>query len=397
MKILQICLKPPIPEVDGGCKAINNLTQGFLANNFEVKLLTLSTPKHPFQSKAISEEYQTKTKIEHVFINTEVTFWGAFLNLFSCKSYNIERFYSQQFDELIKKTLQQNQFDIVILESLYVTKYISIIRENTTAKVIYRAHNIESEIWENNAKQEKGIKSSYLNLLAKKLKRFEKKIINQFDGIAAITKNDQQKFLKMGCKIPVEVFPFGIDIKKYIKSNSQTPISIFHLGSMDWKPNEMGIKWFLDNIWSSIANQFPAVKLNLAGKNMPKWLLNYQQSNVVIHGEIVNAIDFMNQHTIMVVPLFVGSGMRIKIIEGMALGKVVIATTLATEGITYQTNEQLIIADSAQEFIKSITLCLTNEQLRKKIEINANKMVTTNYDNKVIVNNLVQFFKHIIS
>jgi len=397
MKILQICLKPPVPELDGGCKAINSLTQGFLAHNFEVKVLTLSTPKHPFQPKAISEEYQTKTKIEHTFVNTEVTIYGAFINLFSCKSYNIERFYSKNFEELIKKNLQQNQYDIVILESLYVTKYSSIIRENTTAKVIYRAHNIEYEIWENNAKQEKGIKKSYLILLAKRLKQFEKKIINQFDGIAAITENDHQKLIQMGCRIPIEVFPFGIDVKKYEITSHPKSISIFHIGSMDWSPNEVGIKWFLDNVWNLISNQFPEVKLNLAGKNMPKWLLEHRQKNVIINGEVADAIDFMHQNTIMIVPLFVGSGMRIKIIEAMALGKVIIATTIAAEGISYKVNENIIIANTANEFIAAITNCLTNDIWCKKLEINANKMVATNYDNKVIVNKLVQFFKHINS
>ena len=113
--------------------------------------------------------------------------------------------------------------------------------------------------------------------------------------------------------------------------------------------------------------------------------------------QVADAIDFMNHNIIMIVPLFVGSGMRIKIIEGMALGKVIIASTVAAEGISYQQNENIIIANTAKEFIDSITYCLSDEQILKKIELNAFKMVAANYDNKVIVNNLVQFFKQIIS
>jgi glycosyltransferase involved in cell wall biosynthesis len=396
MRVLQICLKPPVPEVDGGCKAMNNITQGLIENNNDVKVLTLSTHKHPFKLDLLPEEYKAKTKIENVFINTKINFVDAFLNLFSNKSYNIERFNSKNFEELILKSLNENKFEIIFLESLFVSKYVNIIKDNTSAKIIYRAHNIESEIWERNAKREIGFKKWYIKLLAKRLKRHEQNVINHFDGIAAITENDKNKLLGMGCKIPIEVIPFGIDIKHYSNANIVNKNSLFHIGSMDWKPNEHGIKWFLENVWNLVINQFQHVEFNLAGKNMPSWLLNHRQKNVNIHGEVNNAIEFINQNAIMIVPLFSGSGMRIKIIEGMALGRVVIATSIAAEGINYQSGENIIIANTPKEFVDAIVKCLTKDSLKTKIGANAKKMIVANYDNKVIVNNLVEFFKHII-
>ena len=124
MKVLQICLKPPFPEVDGGCKAMHAITQGFLDNGIDVKVLTISTPKHPFQKEKMSDSYLEKTGIEHVFIDTKVTFIGAFLNLFSSKSYNLERFYSKNFETLILKELKETNYDVVLLETFFVTGYI---------------------------------------------------------------------------------------------------------------------------------------------------------------------------------------------------------------------------------------------------------------------------------
>lgn len=397
MRVLQICLKPPLPEIDGGCKAMNNITQGLLQNNIDVKVLTLSTQKHPFKKENFSKEYVAQTKIEDVYIDTKVNVVDAFLNLFSSKSYNIERFYVKKFEDIIVKTLQQNQFDVVFLESLYVSKYIDAIRKNTTAKIIYRAHNVESEIWQRNATEERGFKKTYLKLLSKRLKKYEQDILNHFDGIAAITEKDKKNLQKMGGKIPIEVFPFGIDINDYKIKNNSIQNSIFHLGSMDWKPNQDGMRWFLDNVWNKVIEQEPKLVFNLAGKDTPEWLLNHQQKNVNIIGEVKSATDFINQNSIMVVPLFAASGMRVKIIEGMALGKLVIATSIAAEGIAYKNGENILIANAIEEFVTAITTYSKDEEAQRRIAKGGRELIESNYDNQLIVNNLVAFFKQVVN
>jgi hypothetical protein len=97
MRVLQICLKPPLPEVDGGCKAMHAITKGLLDNDVEVKVLTISTDKHPFSPEKMTTDYLERTKIEHSYIDTRVNFFDAFFNLFSSKSYNLDRFYNKDF------------------------------------------------------------------------------------------------------------------------------------------------------------------------------------------------------------------------------------------------------------------------------------------------------------
>ena len=395
MKVLQICLKPPLPEIDGGCKAMNNITQGLLQNGVAIKIVTLSTYKHPFNKEELPEEYCSKTNIEHVYIDTKVKAIDAFLNLFSSKSYNIERFYSKKFEDLIVAVISKEKFDVIFLESLYVSKYVPAIRKNTNAKIIYRAHNIESEIWQRNAMQEKGFKKNYLNLLAKKLRNYEQNSLNQFDGIAAITAKDKNNLQKMGATIPIEVIPFGIDLNDYKIDREAEKNSIFHIGSMDWKPNQNGIKWFFDHVWDSVVEQRPESTFNLAGKDMPDWLLNHEQKNVRIVGKVKNANDFISQNLIMIVPLFVASGMRIKIIEGMALGKLIIASSIAAEGISYKNGENIIIANTDEEFISALVNYIEDEEAQQKIGTKARELIESTYDNRIIVNNLVQFFKSI--
>jgi len=397
MKVLQICSKPPIPLSDGGCKAMDAITQGLLARDIEVKLLSISTAKHPFEKAVLSRDYIQKTGIESVFVDTGVKPLAVFLNLFSEASYNVSRFYDQQFEQLLNKTLEQEKFDVVLLEGLYVTPYIDSIRANSVAKIIYRAHNVEFEIWERKALSVKSVfKKNYIKGLARKLKKYEISILNQVDGIAAITDRDKIQFLNLGCNAPIEVVPFGIDLEDYKPTPVKQQNSLFYIGSMDWEPNEEGVKWFLKEVWSHAAKQFPNSKIYLAGRKMPQWLLNKKQQNLSVLGEVESAIDFINDHEIMLVPLLSGSGMRIKIIEGMALGKTIIATSIAAEGIDYHPNKNILIADTPEEFILAINNCLTDQSLVKKIGKDAKRMVAANYDNKVIVNNLVEFFKHTI-
>ena len=393
MRVLQICLKPPLPSIDGGCLAINAITQGLINNNVEVKLLTISTTKHPFIVEKLPKEYLNKTQIEHVFVDTKVKPIEAFCNLFSKQSYNIKRFHNDKFKQLIVKTLKSNQYDIVLLESLFVVPYIADIRNYSDAKIIYRAHNIEHEIWERNASQTKGLKKNYINLLAKRLKAYEVEAINQIDGIVAITEKDKSELVKLGCKRPILVTPFGIDSTAFGAESNTSNNTVFHIGSMDWMPNQEGVKWFLSEVWDKVVQKNTNAQFNLAGKKMPSWLQNIQQQNDSVLGQVESAVDFMLANSILVVPLFSGSGMRIKIIEAMAMGKLVIATSLALEGISCAHKKEAIIANTSDEFVDAITYYLANVDEQKQIALAGQQLIQSNYDNQVIVNNLVSFFK----
>jgi glycosyltransferase involved in cell wall biosynthesis len=397
MRVLQICSKPPLPAIDGGCKAMNNITGGLLQNDIEVKVLTVSTFKHPFLLKKMDATYLKNTQIENCEIDIKVKPIAAFFNLFSKESYNVIRFFSKEFEKLIASTLQNNEYDIIFLESLFMTPYIEIIRANSNAKLVYRAHNIEHEIWERNTIEEKNsIKKQYLKLLTKRLRKYEIAVLHKVDAIASISEKDKKTLLELGSKKPISVTPFGFDLSQVSESKEiKKVVNFFHIGSMDWEPNQEGIKWFLENVWSRIIEQNATLQFNLAGKRMPQWLKEWNQKNVNIIGEVDDALEFIQENDVMVVPLFVGSGMRIKIIEGMAIGKPVIATKIAAEGICYKNGFDIVIADTIDEFVSQAEQMVENYSYTNQIGKNARKTIASNYDNKFIVNNLVQFFKQL--
>ena len=224
---------------------------------------------------------------------------------------------------------------------------------------------------------------------------FEQEQLNNFDGIAAITKHDSNVFLKSGCTKPIHVSPFGINLDKLIieDSNLEMP-SIFHIGSMDWMPNQEAMLWFIDKVWYDMNFEFPELKFYLAGRNIPNSFFDYNnQNHIGVLGEIDNAIQFMNEKAIMVVPLFSGSGIRVKILEGMGLGKCIIATSLGAQGIEAINGEHILIAETDDEFKNHIRNLINNPSEIIRIGKNALRLVKDKYDNKKIVADTLNFYE----
>jgi len=396
MKILQLCKKFPFPLKDGESIAITNLSKALHALGCNVSLLSMNTKKHYFDLSRLPADFNHYASIHEVKIDNELKLKDAFFNLFSKDSYHISRFVSEDFELALKRILRKNKFDIIQLETLYLAPYIPVIRKYSDAIIAMRAHNVEHEIWERIAGNTCFLpKKWYLKHLAKKLKRYEVTHLNDYDLLVPITDRDLGKFRKMGYKNGVQVIPIGVDQEDYSPDFSafNKPLSISFIGSLDWMPNQEGLNWFLENVWPKATKQFPELSLHVAGRNTPQWMLNMNVKNVKFYGEVPCAASFINQHPIMVVPLLSGSGMRAKILEGMALGRVVLTTRIGLEGIEAKPKKEVLIADKVNEFLDAITYCYKNNENLYRIGHNALEFVGNNYDNHQIAATLATSYK----
>jgi glycosyltransferase involved in cell wall biosynthesis len=397
MNILQICSKVPFPSKDGGSIAMNILTKGLAECGNNMKVLAINTPKHFIKDEDIDAEYRKRTSYESVFIDTAVKPLDAFLNLFSGESYNISRFRSAEFEQKLIKILKEQQFDIVHLETLWVAPYVDVIRRHSKAKIVLRSQNVEYSLWERvAAKSTNPLKRFYLNILAKRLKKYELEMLNKYDAILPITQIDGDSFKRSGCRIPIVHVPFGLDAKEYDVPPQPQETTLFHIGAMDWMPNIQAIEWFLENVWDKLSEKYPGLKFHLAGRNMPKDLKGGNKKNIIIEGEVADAKAFMRKHSIMVSPLFSGGGMRIKIIEGMAMGKAVVSTDIGIEGISAKHGEHLLLAADPQEFIDVISKCVNDRAYCAEIGRNARRLVEEKYDNKAICERLSEFYHELV-
>lgn len=398
MKILFLCNKSPYPPKEGGPMAMNANIEGLINEGHQVKVLALNTNKYFIHSDDIPDDYKNKTGIELIYNDLSVKPTEAFLNLFSKKSYHVERFFCREFEDKIIEVLKHEEFDIVQLEMLYMLTYIETIRKFTCAKIVLRSHNIEHLIWGRITESTKNpLKRKYLGYLTGKLKRYELKTMDEIDGIVAISDKDAEYYTRNGCTKPVTGIPFGVNINDYKISKTENEFpSLFHLGSMNWIPNEEGIKWFLKNAWPKIHQKFPQLKFYLAGRMMPQWLMNLNEPNIEVLGEVEDARDFILSKGIMIVPLFSGSGIRIKIIEGMALGKAVISTVVGAEGINYTDGENILIANTPEEFVNAVKKSIGSKEFCDQIGNNSRKLIEQDYNIQTTSQKLVSFYQKIL-
>lgn len=399
MQILQLCKKYPFPPKDGETVAILNLAVALHNLGATVDLLAMNTLRHESRVNG-QAHYSFYREVETVPVDNQIKILPAFLNLFSHKSYHIERFESADFSLKLKEMLLNTAYDVVQLETLYLATYIPVIRKYSKAKIALRAHNVEFEIWErivNNSSPNP--KYWYLNYLAKKLKNYECHQLSQYDLLAAISQRDWEKYRELGYKGPGLVVPIGFNPKAYrpVYPDYRDVLSIGFIGSLDWLPNLRGMEWFLADIWPGIHAKYPKLELHIAGRNTPAWLLQLEKKNIIVHGEVDDAQAFIKKHNIALVPLRSGSGMRVKILEAMALGKVVLTTSLGLEGILARDGQEVLIADNYNEFIAKIHHCQVAPDRLSLIGQNARSLVERHYDRERIAEKLLAAYQQIVS
>ena len=375
---------------------MNSIITGLLDAGHQVKILAANNEKFNVSEADIPEEYKQKTGIELIDVDLRVRPMKALLNLFTSKSYHVERFISKEFKNRLAEVLEKEHFDVVQLEMLYMAPYVETIREHSKAMIVLRAHNVEHKIWERIAKETKFfVKRWYINHLANTLKNYELSALETVDGIAAITRKDAAYFRKF-CSKPIIDIPYGVYPEEFTpNSEIEGKPKFYHIGSMNWMPNEEGIRWFIDEVLPKTVEKVPDFVYHLAGRNMPEWLTALKNPHVDVIGEVPDAKEFVANHDVAIVPLLAGSGIRIKIIESMAMGKTVITTRVGAEGILYDEEVNLIIAENIAKMVEAIRSINENPQIAVKIGQEARKLVETTYDNRKIIARLLMFYEQI--
>ena len=389
MKVLQLCHKPPYPKSDGGCIAIASVSEAFLNQAIELRILTAITRKHPWVENAWPNSLKKITN--HVDIDTDLNAFSALKNLIGSGSYNVERFFSPEFARLLEDQISNFDPDVIWLESLFMAPYIEAIRRKSKAKIMLRAHNVEFRIWERLAINSLStLKKPYLRFLAKRMKEYELDVIKKIDGIAALSTEDEQ-FFEFNSKAEVKLIPIGIDLEEFSISTPCKPISLFHLGAMNWGPNEEAVKFFVNDVWPLVVRSTPNAKCILAGRNMPESLIAKSENGLSIIEDVEDSLAFFEENDILVLPLLSGGGMRVKMLEAMAMGKVVITTSVGAEGIHGKNGKHFIIADDARSMAHEIDKVYQGEYDLTAIGTAARKLVEEHFSNTAISKELNYF------
>ena len=390
MRILQICHKPPRPSLDGGCRAMDALTRGMLDAGHKVKVITASTEKHPWEPDSIETDWLEETQAEAVFLDTRLNKVDAFASLVTGDSYNISRFHSPDFENKLIKILQSQVFDLVLFESLFTAPYLPTVRRFCDGAAVLRAHNVEHHIWQHLAEETPQLtKRMYLKWLASKLAEYEVNALQDFDAIAAISAEDITRFQSLGCSLPMHLLPFGLDDNEWPKPNDRSVNHVFHLGAMDWRPNQQGVRWFTNRVWPLVRQRIPQAELRLAGRHFPSNWSVPEYMGIEILGEVENAWEVMTDSGIMIIPLLSGSGMRIKAIEAMAAGRPIVSTPIGIEGLAGEDGIHFHVASTPEAFAQHIIQLLENPDEAQAMGSRGRAWANTHFRNKPLIESML--------
>ncbi len=398
MKILQLTNKVPYPPRDGGAIASLTLARELTKAGHQVIVLAMNTSKHFAEGDQVPSFQDSGLRVDVIPVDTRIRWQHALVNLFFSRlPYNAIRFISEDYRARLRILLAENNFDFIILDQIYTGLYLGTIRDCSNTPVVLRAHNIEHEIWARSAKSSVGLKRFYLTILAKRIRRYELSLINCYDALVPITKRDADHFGKFGNTKPCHVLPAGMDLQEQKQDLlPATGVSVAHLGALDWLPNQDGIRWFIREVWPIVRNSIPEIEFHLAGRNAPeRFGAQISAPGVIFHGEIEHAADFIKAHQIFIVPLFSGSGMRIKLLDYLSAGRATVTTTIGAEGIPITPGKQAFITDQPKDFANHIIALARNPERCTEIGINARKFILDNFDNQVLIKQFTDFLSTI--
>ncbi len=398
MKILILSTKVPYPPRDGGAIATLNLAEGLADQGNEIVMLSLNTNKHHFDIKNIDSHLKAKMRLYAVDHNTNINYLRLILNfLFSTKPYNARRFVSRKFKQRLQILLEEIKPDIVQLEGPYLDYCIPLLRKFPGITISLRSHNIEHEIWERKATTATNrLLKTYFRNLSCRIYRLEYNLLKQIDILVSISERDREKLMQMHTLKSINI-PTGLELSSYPVPSPPSSTELFFIGALDWQPNVEGLEWFIKKVFRKLRKEIPEASFHIAGRNASKSLkerlLSLKSQGIVFHGEVEDAPSFMNNYAIFISPLFSGSGIRIKILEGMLMQRVVVSTTIAAEGLQVSHGKNIFIHDNPDAMFETIVNLIHNRSLYDEVALKARQFIIENFNNFATGKKLSDYYK----
>ena len=215
------------------------------------------------------------------------------------------------------------------------------------------------------------------------LKKYEGELCRQFDGVTAVSEEDRSLLIEAGAREDITVIPIAIDTDEQAQiARRPSGPHIVHIGTMYWQPNIDGITWFLDEIYPLVKQQVPDVRCTLIGARPPASIVerSHNDRTLTVTGYVEDPLPFLEDSSMMVVPLRAGGGMRVKIINALSQGIPMVSTTLGCEGINVTNNKDILIADDAESFAAATVRLLLEAELNKQLTYEGRQTATNLYD-----------------
>ncbi|MFC1922187.1 glycosyltransferase family 4 protein [Chloroflexota bacterium] len=393
MSILFLSQLLPYPP-DAGPKVRSYFILRYLAQKHAVTLLTFTRPDDKPEAISHLEEFCQAVHTVPMVRSRARDVKSLSTSLVTGQSFIINRDFVPGMALTIDRLLETNEYDIVHADQLWMAQYALRARDiSPGAGLVLDEHNACFQIFQRLAQGEKNpFKRLILEREWRALKRYEGQACAQFDHVVTVTQEDracleglvngrgQQKTKFF--TIPICVDPQGVKPVAPVPGSQD----VLHLGTMFWLPNVEGVMWFANEVWSKIIAQIPDATFTIVGKKPPTAIekLKNLKINIQVTGYVPDPSPYLEQAGVFIVPLLSGSGMRVKILDAWRWGLPIVSTQVGAEGINYRDGENILIADTPDEFANAVVNILTNQELAESLRENGRRWVEQHYDWQII-------------
>ena len=370
MNILWVKAGKLLPVDTGGKIRSYNILR-HLARAHEVTLLS-------YYGGAKDSDYETQIQREFAgaqTIHTSALDGNVFAQsvdylrrVFQPAPFAVSKFTHRLVRSALTEWLGAGMFDVAVCD--FLSASLNFPQVLTTASVLFQ-HNVETSLWQRMASTETNpARRIVYKIEARKMARYERHALRRFHHVIAVSDHDRQQMLAMAPECAITVVPTGVDVQKYALAPPATanPPRIVFTGSMDWEPNVDAVTYFCQDIFPQVRAEFPSAIFQIVGRNPHARVKQLATEHVIVTGTVPSVGDYLRDAMLVVVPLRIGGGTRLKIFEAMAMGKALVSTSIGAEGLDVQSGRDLILADGPAAFANAFLSLLRDARVRHAYE-----------------------------
>jgi len=302
-----------------------------------------------------------------------------FLNLFSKYPYIVSSHHSRLFKNEMKKAIEEISPHLIVCEW---TPYAVFVEDIKDIKKVIVAHNIETHIWRRYHENEKGkLRKWYIGKQAEKLETFERAVFRRVDGATAVSEIDATDIHSFDHRLPVKVVQNGVDLDYFTPDDSEPAgNSLVFVGTMDWRPNQDAVIYFSNEIFPLVKDRNPDAEVYFVGRNPPSHIRELDsRPGINVTGSVDDVRPYIRRGTVYIVPLRIGGGTRLKILDAMAMKKAIVSTVIGAEGLDVNHGENILLAESPEQFAAEVETLFNEPDLSKRLGENGRELVEKKY------------------
>lgn len=315
------------------------------------------------------------------------------------------RLRSEGFSATLRQVLTQSTYDVVQVEGIELARYVPQIRAIAPkAKIVFDDHNAEYLLQARAAAVDARHpptwpKAVYSAIQWQKLRRHESQVCREVDAVLAVSEDDAEALNRLGATAPVTVVPNGVDTAYYCldRSSAVESATMLFTGTMDFRPNVDAVRWFASRVLPSIATQHPGARFEIVGRSPSPAVQTLAMNNpsVVVTGSVEDVRPYMSRATAFVIPMRMGGGVRLKILEALAAGVPVVSTGMGAEGTGLTDGRELLIADIPREFAGATLRLIEDAALRQRVAAAGREAVVQRFEWNRIGPRLLQVYERL--